>query len=140
MTDQVPPDPWPFAHAIERRTHACRVLFERGIPVVWVGDERVYADDGIPVGRDQGGEDRPCPVCGEAVEWCAGSGDPYPPDPCLGWLEGVDYACCGQVCPTYQSGAGETIETQPILTRTGNKPLYGSDALVEMRRLGGNPP
>ena len=39
--------------------------------------------------------DRDCVACGACVK-------SDEPDPCLGWLDGVDYACCGHGDPDYE--------------------------------------
>jgi hypothetical protein len=51
-------------------------------------DDWLYTDNGMPVEM----EERPCPHCGELPH-------PNRPDPCLGMLRGVDFACCGHGRP-----------------------------------------
>jgi len=41
------------------------------------------------------GNDRACVACGARVK-------SDEPDPCLGWLDGVDYACCGHGDATFE--------------------------------------
>lgn len=58
----------------------------------------ITSEDGINWHYEDGqpyGEDRPCASCGIL----AGSDEP---DPCLGWLEGVDFACCGHGDISYE--------------------------------------
>jgi hypothetical protein len=73
----------------------------RGHAVVQVDDPRQrdnpdyhddwrYADTGEPCPGNPmtEGAERPCTFCGRLA-------DPDGPDPCLGWLPGVQNACCG---------------------------------------------
>lgn len=46
-----------------------------------------------PESVDEATIERPCTACGLTAE------DGYGPDPCLGWLDGVDGACCGHGRP-----------------------------------------
>lgn len=48
----------------------------------------VYEDTGVPITE----EDRPCPHCGKFATF-------WEPDPCLGYLPGVQSACCGHGNP-----------------------------------------
>lgn len=45
-----------------------------------------------------------CPFCHLKREIAAG------PDPCLGWLPGVDYACCGHGGVKHEGGIGGYIK------------------------------
>lgn len=61
---------------------------------------KVTCTDGINWFYDDDGglcdeNDRPCTKCGILAAHDE-------PDPCLGWLEGVDYACCGHGNPRYE--------------------------------------
>lgn len=60
----------------------------RGHPVYHDGTVWRHADDHT-LAPASGGAERPCTACGLIAE------DGYGPDPCLGWLDGVDGACCG---------------------------------------------
>lgn len=63
--------------------------YARGNKIVtFDGQAWVYANDGSPLD-----ESRPCVQCGQ----CAPDRDL--PDPCLGWLPGVRFACCGHGVP-----------------------------------------
>ncbi len=67
------------------------------------------------------------------------------PDPCLGWLEGVAFACCGHghgrmsyiVMEADVPPEGHFRETQ---ARGEDRALRQEAARVRMRELGGNPP
>jgi hypothetical protein len=74
MTSRFPPGVNAYA-----RGHALRYSPETD----WV-----YVDDGTPY-EDK----RPCASCGLYAT------APHEPDPCLGYLPGVDYACCGHGIP-----------------------------------------
>ncbi|MCU1617363.1 MAG: hypothetical protein JWO98_4903 [Frankiales bacterium] len=56
--------------------------------VTYNGCDWVYLDDGTTADAD-----RPCVKCGISA---GGKGRP---DACLGWLPGVDFACCGHGVP-----------------------------------------
>lgn len=60
--------------------------YSRGHLVYCVNGVTYYADGTID------DESRPCPKCHKTA-------GPNEPDPCLGWLENVDYACCGHGVP-----------------------------------------
>lgn len=67
--------------------------FFRGHPIVWSGSEEngkwVYDDTGENL-PSTGGKTRPCKKCG--AKYPLGEREK---DPCLGYLPGVDNACCG---------------------------------------------
>lgn len=59
-------------------------MYSRGNGVFYYDHlQEAFYEDGTPFD-----DTRPCTKCGVAC----GTDDP---DPCLGWLDGVDYACCG---------------------------------------------
>ncbi len=60
------------------------VYTENGFDWYYEEDDTIYLDN-----------DRACVACGA----CAKSDEP---DPCLGWLDGVDYACCGHGDASYE--------------------------------------
>lgn len=60
----------------------------RGNLVFSDDDGNAVYEDGVPFDNS-----RPCVSCGIVC----GEDEP---DPCLGWLAGVDYACCGHGDPT----------------------------------------
>lgn len=63
--------------------------FSRGYPIIFKDNAWVYEDTGKRSGFDY--EVRPCKKCGKVFEG-SNIGDA---DPCLGFLPGVDNACCG---------------------------------------------
>jgi hypothetical protein len=115
--------------------------FYRGHPVVdlcWPGDDPDdpegteeglydaisprYYEDGVLVS----GEERPCPRCGLVA------GDADAPDPCLGLLEGVRYACCGH------GTAGGGVGGAYVALDSGEV-LRGRDARRFFARRGAGP-
>lgn len=61
---------------------------QRGHPVYWDGAAWRFTDDHT-LAPASGGHERPCTHCGLIAQ------GHYGPDPCIGWLPGVDGACCG---------------------------------------------
>lgn len=59
------------------------VMYSRGNLVLSDDEGHSIYEDGAPFD-----DTRPCAKCGIAVA-------EDEPDPCLGWLDGVDFACCG---------------------------------------------
>ena len=117
--------------------------YHRGHPVVslfWPGE---FADD--PEGTEEGIYDysspqfyedgvlvrdgeRPCNHCGLTAE------GEEAPDPCLGMIEGVKFACCGHGQRT--TGVGSAYVS---FEEEGKEPQYGPPALSFFRKLGVGP-
>ena len=62
--------------------------FIRGHAAYYNGSAWRYQDNDEPAGPVWGGDERPCPKCGQTA-----GADGY--DPCLGFIESVMSACCG---------------------------------------------
>lgn len=71
------------------------------------------------------------------VRKCAACGADRPtdggPDPCLGWLPGLRFACCGH---GYRALAYLVWDDDP----DGQRVVRGLNAIRQLRELGGNPP
>ena len=100
----------------------------RGHLVVYRDGKWVFEDDGSPAPFD-GGEERPCAKCGESWGRSMFPDGSHVPDPCLGLLPGVKWACCGHGIP------GEAY-----VSLDDGRCLYGLPAVmyfefVKMRRV-----
>lgn len=71
-------------HPVRWDEDAEAYLYEDGVIATWGLD--IIAVDGKPIC-----EDRPCKGCGAKAKEI----DRKYPDPCIGMLPDVDYACCG---------------------------------------------
>jgi hypothetical protein len=72
------------------------------------------------------GYERPCAKCGlMAQPWV---GEAMTPDPCLGWLPGVQFACCGHGQPM--------DENHPYVSFTNGQLLEDAEALAYFAERG----
>lgn len=87
--------------------------YYRGHSIIYENDKWVYEDTKEPISVVK----RPCKRCGE---WSTEEG--Y--DACLGYLPGVDSACCGHGVEELYIGRFKWIEGEKILiTKRGEKKL-----------------
>jgi hypothetical protein len=71
-------------------------------------------------------EKRHCGACGVSRPT-----EPHMPDPCLGYLPNVRFACCGH---------GSRAEAYVMVADGSTYSVRGDEAIELMRELGGNPP
>lgn len=100
--------------------------WDRGHFIVCRDGKWVFADDGAPI-PCEGGDHRPCAKCGKL--WGDSMGVPDVPDPCLGRVPGVRWACCGH-----------GVASQAYVSFEDGRRLYGIPALLwfEYRDIGPN--
>ena len=106
----------------------CMTTYWRGRPVVGLAQkegecQRFLPDfQPCPAYGDPEGQERPCPHCGLVAGPWTPDGE-MAPDPCLGWLPGVRYACCGH-------GHRTTEACRPYVVLATGARLEGPAALA----------
>ncbi len=95
------PVDWPPGVGAYSRGHALR--YDREL------QEWQYADDGAP--HD---DSRPCTVCKLRAEPSQDPRSFFGPDPCLGYLPGVDFACCGHGIPGMEYVAADGVRYDSV--------------------------
>jgi hypothetical protein len=92
-------------------------------------DDWRYADTGAPCPGNPmtEGDERPCVFCGRLADLDG-------PDPCLGWLPGVQNACCGH-------GLGPSAyDDHAYVQFIGGRTLRGAEAHAYFLAQGCTPP
>jgi hypothetical protein len=73
---------------LSRRAHKITAItYLYGREIYYIGNEWCWAEDMTPIGMPW----RVCPHCGKYPL----EDHEDPPDPCMGWVPGIRYACCG---------------------------------------------